>query len=145
MGGRRLLPRKFSPTSKRTAFPVLIHCGPDGFERPSLFEMYIAEHPRVTVQLAHSRPVSDTLRMLRKYPNTVCDTAFTPAADVAAIRASGFVDRMLHGTDFPITHYRKMRPKSDPTEAELVAFLAREGGAAAFFRAKEQGAVQSAR
>ena len=106
---------------------VLIHCGHDDFEKPALFEKFIAAHPNVTVQLAHSRPLSDTLEMLKKYPNTVCDTAFTPDADSAAIKAAGFGKRIRYGTDFPITHYWKMRPKSDPTEAELAAFLCGNG------------------
>lgn len=102
---------------------VLVHCGPDDFERPSLFEKYIANHPNATVQLAHSRPLSDTLEMLTRYPNTVCDTAFTPDSDVEKIRAAGFGSRIRHGTDFPLTHYWKMRPKGDPTESELAEFL----------------------
>ena len=81
---------------------VLIHCGVDPFELPTKFERYIAAHPHVTVQLAHTRPQEETLYMLRTYPNTVCDTAFTPHQVQEAIRAAGFADRMRYGSDYPL-------------------------------------------
>ena len=104
---------------------ILIHCGDDEFEKPALFEPLIACHPRVTVQLAHCRPLKETLEMLKKYPNTVCDSAFASEETLLAIREAGFADRIRFGTDFPITHYRAIHPKTDPTQEELKAFLLR--------------------
>ena len=84
---------------------ILIHCGPDLFELPTLFEDYINRYSKVTVQLAHCRPIEDTLYMLKTYPNTVCDTAFCPKDVYKAIYKSVFSERVFFGSDFPITHW----------------------------------------
>ena len=100
---------------------VLIHCDED--YPPTLFEPLIASHPRAIVQLAHCRPLGDTLALLRKYSNTVCDTAFVSDDTRREIERTGFANRIRHGTDFPITHYFSEKPERTPTEAELTTFL----------------------
>ncbi len=112
----------FSYAEER-GLPIVIHAGPDPFEPPSLFAPLMEAHPRALVQLAHCRPLADTLDMLRRFPNVVCDTAFAPAETVREIRAAGFGERVRFGSDFPITHYRAALPDHDPTEEELTAFL----------------------
>ena len=82
--------------------PILIHCGCDDFEKPTLFEPFIAKYQKVQVQLAHCRPVEETLYMLKKYPNTLCDTAFVPKDVQNQIIAAGFGNRIRYGSDFPI-------------------------------------------
>ena len=86
---------------------ILIHCGENDFELPVKFESYIASYPDVTVQLAHCRPVAETLYMLCKYPNTGCDTAFTPEEIKHKIKTAGFEDRVRYGSDYPIFKYDK--------------------------------------
>ena len=100
---------------------ILLHCDEDF--TPRLFEPLIASHPKATVQLAHSRPLSDTLYMLRRYPNVVADTAMVDGTTVSALREAEFSRRICYGSDFPITHWRKIQPKSDPTTEELAEFL----------------------
>lgn len=102
---------------------VLIHCGPDDFELPNKFESVIARHPKALTQLAHTRPLDMTLEMLKKYPNTICDTAFVGEDVQEEVRKAGFGNRMRFGTDFPITHYYKLHPDHDPTTEELISFL----------------------
>ena len=102
---------------------ILIHCDED--YPPTLFEPFIKAHPASLVQLAHSRPLFDTLHMLKTYPNTVCDSAMVSKESIERIQNEGFADRIRYGTDFPITHYRAVRPKEDPTKEELKAFLLR--------------------
>ena len=102
---------------------ILIHCDED--YPPTLFEPFIKAHPASLVQLAHSRPLFDTLHMLKTYPNTVCDSAMVSKESIARIQNEGFADRIRYGTDFPITHYRTIHPKTDPTQEELKAFLLR--------------------
>lgn len=82
---------------------ILIHCGYDDFENPKLFEKFIAKSPNAKVQLAHCKPLEDTLYMLKKYPNTLCDTAFVPEDVQNQIIAAGFGNRIRYGSDFPIT------------------------------------------
>ena len=112
----------FSYAEERSLL-VLIHAGPDDFELPAKFESFIARHPKLLVQLAHCRPLKDTLYMLRTYPNVVCDTAFVDDETKKKIEEAGFTDRIRYGTDFPITHYFCVKPKSNPTEENLVNFL----------------------
>lgn len=50
--------------AERYAQRILIHCGDDQYESPLLFEPFIKKHPGVTVQLAHCRPLQETLTML---------------------------------------------------------------------------------
>lgn len=52
-------------------------------------------------------------------------SAFASEETLLAIREAGFADRIRYGTDFPITHYRAIHPKEDPTKEELAAFLLR--------------------
>ena len=82
---------------------ILIHCGYDDFENPKLFEKFIAKSPNAKVQLAHCKPLEDTLYMLKKYPNTSCDTAFVSEDVQNQIIAAGFGNRIRYGSDFPIT------------------------------------------
>ena len=102
---------------------ILIHCDED--YPPTLFEPFIKAHPASLVQLAHCRPLFDTLHMLKTYPNTVCDSAMVSKESIERIQNEGFADRIRYGTDFPITHYRAIHPKTDPTQEELKAFLLR--------------------
>ncbi len=118
-----LLTEEIFSYAEQNGLRIVIHCGDDTICSPRLFENQIKKHPKAIVQLAHSRPVNDTLYMLKKYPNTICDTAFAPKYVVGEIRNAGFSDRLLYGSDFPITHYRKIAPKEDPTEKELIEFL----------------------
>ncbi|MBQ3825465.1 MAG: amidohydrolase family protein [Spirochaetaceae bacterium] len=102
---------------------ILIHCDED--YPPTLFEPFIKAHPDSLVQMAHCRPLFDTLEMLKTYPNTVCDSAMASKENIERIQNEGFADRIRYGTDFPITHYRAIHPKTDPTQEELKAFLLR--------------------
>jgi hypothetical protein len=56
--------------------------------------------------------------MLQQYGNAYCDTAFVPPSDLLQIASLGFKDRIIFGSDFPITHYFKTtypRPGDDPS------------------------------
>ena len=96
-------------------------------ENPRLFEPLIARCPNAVVQLAHSRPFADTLYMLRAYPNTVCDTAMASQDTLMRFIEEGIPEeRVLYGTDFPINHYHKKHPKTDPSAEELLGFIFEE-------------------
>ena len=96
---------------------ILIHCD-DDFP-PRHFESFISKYPSVKVQLAHCRPKEDSLYMLKKYPNVVCDTAMTCGDVVEYLISAGFRDRLRFGTDFPIMHWRKYKPGGEPSKEEL--------------------------
>ena len=105
---------------------ILIHAGDDLFENPRVFESLISLHPSVTVQIAHCRPVSDTLYILKEYPNVVCDTAMASDESIRQIKQAGYESRLCYGSDFPITHWQKERPQNDPTKQELVEFALKQ-------------------
>lgn len=106
---------------------ILIHADDDDMCSPRLFEALLARYPQVSVQLAHLRPLSDALYMLRTYPNVCCDTAMANADAVAAVQDAGFADRLRPGSDFPIPHWRSVHPQFDPTADDLISFLRRSG------------------
>jgi predicted TIM-barrel fold metal-dependent hydrolase len=85
--------------------PVLIHTGPDAFEKPELFEPFFIEYPNVKFILAHCRPVYESIAMFSLYKNVHGDTAFLPEGDLRKIVKAGFGKRIVLGIDFPITHY----------------------------------------
>lgn len=102
---------------------VLIHCGSDAFMSPRLFEQFIARYPSVQVQLAHCRPADDIIYMMQKYKNVSADISMASEGDIEKIKASGLGGRLLYGSDFPITHWRSERPKSDSSKEEIENFL----------------------
>ena len=85
--------------------PVLIHTGPDPFEKPELFESFFMEYPQVKFTLAHCRPVYESIAMFSLYKNVYGDTAFLSEEDLRKIVKAGFGKRIILGSDFPITHY----------------------------------------
>jgi len=89
----------------RNNLPVLIHTGHSGVDSADRFECFINEYRNVKCILAHCRPVDTTMEMLKKYPNAYCDTAFAPKTDIQQIILSGFKDKIIFGSDFPITHF----------------------------------------
>lgn len=105
--------------SSDTGKLVLIHTGIDKSVLPSRFENFFRDFPKAHPVLAHSNPVADTIAMMQKYQNVKCDIAFTPKKSIAKLTKSNFADRILFGTDFPITYYwNKALKKSELTLAE---------------------------
>ena len=109
--------------AEKNKMRVLIHCGPDAFMNPRLFEQFIARYPGAQVQLAHCRPADDIIYMMQKYKNVSADTSMAGEDDIEKIKAAGLEDRLLYGSDFPITHWRSEKPKSDPSKEEIENFL----------------------
>ncbi len=84
---------------------IKIHTGESGVDRPNRFDKFISEYRNVKIILAHCRPVDETVRMMRKYPNVFGDTAFATSERIAYVKNAGFGERLVFGTDFPITYY----------------------------------------
>lgn len=83
-------------------WPVLEHTGEDIQCHPLVFDALFKDFPDVTFIMAHGRPLNETITMLKRYPNTLTDTAFMPADDVVELKNQGFIDRILFGSDYPI-------------------------------------------
>ena len=86
-------------------FPILIHTGICEFERPEKFEEFYKKYPEVIFILAHCKAVKSVIKLFSKYKNIYGDTAFCDFSSLKEINEAGFSERMLFGTDFPITNF----------------------------------------
>ncbi len=89
---------------------ILIHCGPNPETFPNRFEDFFKTYPKSKPILAHSNPVYKTVDMLKKYPNVFCDTAYISKKNLLKLfdltkDCPDCQNRILFGTDFPVTHY----------------------------------------
>lgn len=91
--------------SKSYNYEIFIHTGCSERDNPRLFEKWFADFPEVKVHLAHCKDSIPIIDLFSKYANLVGDTAFCPQESYEAICNAGFKDRMLFGTDFPISHW----------------------------------------
>jgi predicted TIM-barrel fold metal-dependent hydrolase len=99
------------------ALPILIHTGEGEFERPGYFRDFFSRYSKARCILAHCRPVPDTVALFRSCPNVYGDTAFLSFEGAAEIIKTGFKNRLLPGSDFPITHYFAVNfPKAGVTQ-----------------------------
>jgi predicted TIM-barrel fold metal-dependent hydrolase len=99
------LHRIFDYTNNDGSMWIVIHTGESGRDSPGRFLPFFIEYPIAPVVLAHGRPASETIELMRRFPQIMCDTAFMPENAFRQIIAAGFSDRVLSGSDFPITHY----------------------------------------
>jgi predicted TIM-barrel fold metal-dependent hydrolase len=90
--------------------PILIHTGHSGIDSANRFERFIAEYNSVLCILAHCRPLDITIDMLKKYNNVYGDTAFTTEEAIQKIIRAGLGEKIILGSDFPITHYYRTKP-----------------------------------
>lgn len=90
--------------------PFMIHTGEDIIANAITFENFYAEYPQQQFILAHGRPYHQTLSLLKKYNNIIIDTAFMRAVDINKFCKAGFPDKIIFGTDSPISKmfYRKI-------------------------------------
>lgn len=91
--------------------PLLIHTGETKGSYPLCFERSIAKHQDVTFILAHGRPINEAIELMQKYENAWVDTAFMPIENIAKLCDEKLSDRVLWGSDYPITKY--YYPKTD--------------------------------
>lgn len=85
--------------------PIYIHTGIDDYDEPLQFEQWIKDFPDVEIHLAHCKATDSIIELFSKYKNLFGDTVFCPNESYKKICGAGFKDRMLFGTDFPITHW----------------------------------------
>lgn len=103
--------------ARQLQVPLLIHTGETVGSFPKCFEGSIKKHKDVTFILAHGRPIGETLELMRKYPNVWADTAFMPIENIRTLCDEKLSDRVLWGSDYPITKYYS--PNADIKEYYL--------------------------
>ena len=93
----------------RHCLPILIHTGYSEVDRADRFERFIREYHSTKFILAHCRPLDTTIEMLKKYDNVYCDTAFISVSEIRKIIFAGFNEKIIFGSDFPITHFFRVK------------------------------------
>ncbi len=91
--------------TKNMRLPLLIHTGEMPGCNPSLFKKTIACNSDVTFILAHGRPIAETVKLMKQYPNVWTDTAFMPTENIGLLCKENLSDKVLWGTDYPIPKY----------------------------------------
>lgn len=100
----KMLEKAFSYAQENN-LSVLIHSGKEKCCRPERFEKFFDEFENLKFVLAHSAPISAASKMTAKHKNVFCDTAFCEEKYVRKVMEKIPKERILFGTDFPITHY----------------------------------------
>lgn len=94
--------QKIITITKERNLPIMIHTGGCKESYAFSFKKICKNNPDNRFILAHSRPVKGAINVLRSCQNVYSDTAFTPLHDLKLIIKSGFEDRLLFGTDYPL-------------------------------------------
>lgn len=100
------LDRVFHIAGER-GLPIKLHTGGDSHCDAGAYRTICSKYPEQTVIMAHGRPVDETIAVMRECPNVYADTAFMPTEDIRTIIECGekIYDRLLFGTDYPLTSY----------------------------------------
>lgn len=95
--------RKVCAFAAERTIPVMFHTG---IETPaSLFSSYCKDFPQTTFILAHGNPINETMTILQECHNVYVDTAFFPFSSIEELCKNNFENKIIFGTDFPITNY----------------------------------------
>jgi predicted TIM-barrel fold metal-dependent hydrolase len=82
--------------------PVMFHTGGWRGSNAIQFYKFCREFPEVTFILAHGKPISQTLTVLKGAKNAYVDNSFMDFESMKMICDAGLSERILFGTDFPI-------------------------------------------
>jgi hypothetical protein len=95
--------------SDKHKLPIFIHTGTSACDEPMQFEKWFVDFPNVEVHLAHCKEPKVIIKLFSKHQNLFGDTAFCPAESYNKICEAGLKNRMLFGSDFPITHWHEQQ------------------------------------
>lgn len=86
--------------------PVLVHSGTIPDDLPTRFSPFAIERPNSVLILAHSNPVKECAGLVNTYKNIFCDTAYIQKKNLEKLRSLVHdKEKILFGSDFPVTHY----------------------------------------
>ena len=91
--------------------PVLLHTGEHEICRAGVYRKICCEFHDVKIILAHGRPISETVEIMKECPNVYTDTAFMPKINIKIIKNAGLIQRILFGSDFPVMQYFFKTPR----------------------------------
>ncbi len=88
--------------ARELRLPLLIHTGNDESCQCGKYELLISHNHDINFILAHGRPLSQVIPLLRNYPNAYADSAFMPIADMRLLMQEELGHKLLWGTDMCI-------------------------------------------
>jgi len=94
--------RKVIQIAYEKGVPVMFHTGGWRGSNAIKFYKFCREFPEVNFILAHGKPISQTLIVLKGAKNAYVDNSFMDIESMKMICDAGLSDRILFGTDFPI-------------------------------------------
>ena len=97
--------RQLISLARKMNLPVLIHTGEVDGCYPMQYYEIVRDNPDIVFILAHGRPLNQAISIINSFQNAWCDTAFMPITDIISLCDAGLADRVLWGTDYPITQY----------------------------------------
>lgn len=84
--------------------PILIHSGMDEIENPKRFEKWYKDYNNVKFILAHLKPFTIVIDLMKIYENVYADTAFASEETINLIKDSKLKSRIINGSDYPINN-----------------------------------------
>lgn len=82
--------------------PIMLHTGGRAKSDAGSYFHICSDFPNVKVILAHSRPIDETIGIMRQCSNVYVDTSFVAMEKIKMFDSEGLINRVLFGTDFPI-------------------------------------------
>lgn len=97
--------REVLSIAEELCLPLIIHTGEEECCSAGRFIPSILKHPNIKWILAHGRPTTETIALLKRFPNVYADSAFMPVDVMCRIISSGLSNKLLWGTDMCIPQY----------------------------------------
>lgn len=97
--------RRVFSIAREKNLPVLLHTGEHEICRPKVYKNICADFHDLKIILAHSRPVDETVDVMKDCPNVFCDTAFTSEENILKLISENLTERIFWGTDLPVMEY----------------------------------------
>lgn len=91
--------------AQKLAVPILLHTGAYEYVEPQYYESMIKHYNNQIFILAHSRPIDQTINLLKTSSNAWADVAFSPIDDIKELVNANLTNRVLWGSDLPIISY----------------------------------------
>jgi len=85
--------------------PILLHTGEDTIVETLKICNILKNYNSLIIILAHCNPLDIVIKQLEDNKNAYCDTAFVSIDNIKQIIRNGLKQRILLGSDFPITHW----------------------------------------
>jgi len=94
--------RRLIEVAVKKDVPVMFHTGGWKGSNAIQFYKFCRDYPEATFILAHGRPISQAITVLKGTKNTFVDSSFLSIESIKLICNAGLSHKIIFGTDFPI-------------------------------------------